>query len=503
VRSALAIVELVDAEVRVAVNTGEALVRVAPVSDLSQGTVVGEGCAVGATRSAALTGQEANARRLSAGVETQCLRGFPLMREPQTECTVVVMNMAKRGDCIVRRRVLARRWAGAGLGLGVAVALAIPATAVAALTGDWGQAGGGPAHSGNVVSETTITTANAADLHVVWSHDFGGEPYDADGVSSPAVVDGRVFVTVSASSQLWAFRASDGTPLWHRSVGSAGYPSPPAVGRGRVFVQSSQHLRVFDARTGERLWTRINGGGSDEPVLANGLVYVASGGVSCCTGLAAYTARTGRLVWRRSIRGVGSMRSPAVVNGVAYTASITNRVSNTRRDYTLWAFDAFSGRTRWQRHPPLNGSEIPNGVVATPSVANGVIYDGGLDAYSTAGQLLWVNNQRGGGSNVTPTVGAGLVFNELGAFDQNGGECAYRVDSGSIVWCAGDSIYDSSTLANSVLFVEDGCDCLTALDAKTGTQLYYDGRHRNTGQPVISRGTVYTGGPFRLSAYRP
>ena len=42
VRSALAIVESVDAEVRVAVNTGEALVRVTRDSDLGQGTVVGD-----------------------------------------------------------------------------------------------------------------------------------------------------------------------------------------------------------------------------------------------------------------------------------------------------------------------------------------------------------------------------------------------------------------------------------------------------------------------------
>ena len=160
----------------------------------------------------------------------------------------------------------------------------------------------------------------------------------------------------------------------------------------------------------------------------------------------------------------------------------------------------------WERHPPLNGSEFPNGVVATPSVANGVVYDGGLDAYTTAGRLLWVTTRRGGGSDTTPTVGAGLVFNEAGAGDQNGGECAYRVNGGHQVWCVNSaSVYDSSTLTNGVLFVNfGGFPFFTAYNARSGTRLFFDTnrRHVTTGQPVIADGTVYTGGDFGLFAYR-
>ena len=427
------------------------------------------------------------------------------MRGRPTACTVVVMRATMVGSPrgIWKLAVAARESLG-WVGLGVAAACVVPAVAVAAPTGGWGQAGGGSAHTGAVVGSGRITTASVRRLHVAWSHDFGGEPYGFDGVSAPSVVDGRVFVTVAAFSQVWAFRATDGTPLWHRSMGTGLDFSAPAVGGGRVYVQSPQRLWVFDARTGARLWTRIDGGGNDEPALANGLVYVPSGGESCCTGLTAYDARTGRIVWRRSIRGISFIRAPAVVGGVAYTASLTSHMTNTRHDYALWAFDAFTGRTRWERHPPLNGVGYPpGGVGATPSVADGIVYDGGLDAYSTAGRLVWISNQPGGGSGVTPTVGAGLVFTEAEAFDQAGGECAYRVDTGHIVWCAGDSIYDSSTLVNGVLFIDDGCDCLSALDARTGAQLYYDDRQRNIGQPAVSNDTVYTGGMFRLSAYRP
>jgi outer membrane protein assembly factor BamB len=96
-----------------------------------------------------------------------------------------------------------------------------------------------------------------------------------------------------------------------------------------------------------------------------------------------------------------------------------------------------------------------------------------------------------------------MVFNELDAYDQNGGECAYRARDGHIEWCAGDSIFDSATLAGGVLFVEDAGSSLTAFNARTGAQLYVDDRHVDFGQPVVSNGTVYTGGMFRLLAYRP
>jgi outer membrane protein assembly factor BamB len=340
----------------------------------------------------------------------------------------------------------------------------------------------------------------------VWSHRFGG----LDAVSSPSVVAGRVFVSVyqteifGAPLQVWAFDASSGAPIWHRRLAGTDWLSAPAVAGGRVFVQSSRQLLALDARTGVTLWRRDDAIAFAEPVLAGGLVYVGQNTASCCAaGLVAYRARDGRLVWRRTISGLTQMSAPAIAGGHAYAASVSANVSNSsRRAFTLWAFDAQSGRTLWARNPPLNGSEYPNGVFATPSVARRVVYDGGLDAYSATGRRIWISNQPGGGSDVTPTVGHGFVFNELAAFDQNGGECAYRVDDGHIAWCAGDSVYDPSTLADGVLFVSDGGTDLTAYDPRTGAELYADARHSTFGQPVVADGTVYSGG-YGLFAYRP
>ncbi len=301
----------------------------------------------------------------------------------------------------------------------IAGVLLLPAAASAAPDQDWGQAGGGPAHTGSVDGETVITRASVEGLRVVWSHRFGG----LDAVSSPSVVAGRVFASVyqteifGAPLQVWAFDASSGAPIWHRRLAGTDWLSAPAVAGGRVFVQSSRHLLALDARTGVTLWRRDDAIAFAEPVLAGGLVYVGQNTASCCAaGLVAYRARDGRLVWRRTISGLTQMSAPAIAGGHAYAASVSANVSNSsRRAFTLWAFDAQSGRTLWARNPPLNGSEYPNGVFATPSVARRVVYDGGLDAYSATGRRIWISNQPGGGSDVTPTVGHGFVFNELAA----------------------------------------------------------------------------------------
>ena len=58
---------------------------------------------------------------------------------------------------------------------------------------------------------------------------------------------------------------------------------------------------------------------------------------------------------------------------------------------------------------------------------------------------------------------------------------------------------------NGVLFIANSCDCLEAFNARTGSELYNDdnGQHFTFGQPVVSGGTVYTGGIFTVYAYRP
>ena len=94
--------------------------------------------------------------------------------------------------------------------------------------------------------------------------------------ASPAVANGAVYES-SSNGSLLAFNATTGAPMWSATTGTAGGTSP-AVANGVVFVGGSDGtLYAFNATTGTQLWS--SAGGSGYPVVANGVVYVNSGGI--------------------------------------------------------------------------------------------------------------------------------------------------------------------------------------------------------------------------------
>jgi outer membrane protein assembly factor BamB len=389
-------------------------------------------------------------------------------------------------------------WRPAFLGAVVLLVASAPAQAA-----DWPQAGGGPQHQSVVSGPSAISVATAGRLHVVWSRSFGTDPFQPPYISGTVVSRGRVFFTVETTQELWALRASDGATLWHRSIGTNQGPLP-VVGGGTVYVQGGGWIRAFDAATGARRWARQDGGSSQPPVIAAGTVYVTSADACCAAGLAAYRATDGRLLWVRRVPGVSTMYAPAVANGVVFTTS-SGTSCCTRINYGLWALDGGTGRTLWVRYPPLNASTEPAGVHGTPSVAGGVVYAGGQDAYTTAGRRVWINDAPHGTADASPAVTSGSVYYPLQEGDvSNGGVCRYRRADGALRWCVGsDEVYDSPTVVNGVLLVDIVGNYLNAFDARTGRQLFADETHVISGQPAVVGDTVYTGGYWNVFAFRP
>jgi outer membrane protein assembly factor BamB len=389
-------------------------------------------------------------------------------------------------------------WRSAILAAVVLMAAAVPAQAA-----DWPQAGGGPRHQSVVSGPSAISVATAGRLHVVWSRSFGTDPFQPPYISGTVVSRGRVFFTVETTQELWALRASDGATLWHRGIGTNQGPLP-VVGGGTVYVQGGGWIRAFDAATGAPPWARQDGGSSEPPVIAAGTVYVTSADACCAAGLAAYRATDGRLLWVRRVSGVSTMYAPAVANGVVFTTS-SGTSCCTRITYGLWALDGGTGRTLWVRYPPLNASTEPAGVHGTPSVAGGVVYAGGQDAYTTAGRRVWINDAPHGTADASPAVTPGSVYYPLQEGDvSNGGVCRYRRADGALRWCVGsDEVYDSPTVVNGVLLVDIVGNYLNAFDATTGRQLFADETHVISGQPAVVGDTVYTGGYWNVFAFRP
>ena len=277
--------------------------------------------------------------------------------------------------------------------------------------------------------------------------------YAAGGsvASSPAVVDGTLYVTAGATGRtLYAFDATGTTncsgtppscaPEWSADLG--GVASDPTVAAGRVYVGAGDgKLYAFDAAgaTGcsgtpvvcTPLWTAtLSGPGTaiSTPAFADGRLYATSAdgrlyAVSTASTNCSGAPLTCATIWRSPVSTRAS--APAIASGTVYSATPGG----------IQAFDA-AGHTGCAGTPrtcaPL---WTATGTIAdTPAIANGVLYvgqhSGVLQAFDAAGaincsgvpktcQPLWAD----GVSKSSPVVANGTVY---GRFDDQTGCCSYR-----------------------------------------------------------------------------
>lgn len=385
------------------------------------------------------------------------------------------------------RRAAPRGWlAAACAALWISIVAAGPATATGrtrALPVDWPQFHMDASHRGVNVSETAISVATAARLHVLWKAKTNKEIDD----SSPSLAGGIVYVG-SDDGSLYAFDGLTGAKLWAASTGGI-VESSPAVAGGRVFVGSdSKKLFAFDALTGARLWSFAVGDriSQSSPTVANGIVYVGS-----LDGyLYAVNASTGALVWRSpAIWKV--RRAPAVANGLVYVGTDKAR---------LFAFDAATGTMKWEA--TLGGM-----VRDTPSVVNGVVYVGAddyrLHAFdASTGGLKWKTAALPnlGIVRSSPAVANGLVYIDTGETSPMGSHAyAFDIANGVQVWkhTLADYSVVSPAVANGVLITASNDGQAYAFDAATGTKLWssqYGTMGRGlTSSPAVANGIVYIG----------
>lgn len=221
---------------------------------------------------------------------------------------------------------LRRRWFQAALLAGslVAAPSALPAA-------DWsrflGPGGNAISSDSTKVPETWSDTEN-----VKWKADLPGK-----GVSSPIVVNGKVFVT--------------------------GYSGYGTGGQDEKMEDLKRHLSCFDADTGEQLWTKTidavqpedpysgpgvpaHGYASHTPVSDGQHVFVFFGK----TGVIAFDYE-GNELWRQSVgTGSGPMRWGSASSPIVYKSDAQNLVIVTASDEseTMVAFDAATGKQVWK-----------------------------------------------------------------------------------------------------------------------------------------------------------
>ena len=273
--------------------------------------------------------------------------------------------------------------------------------------------------------------------------------------SSPAVSDNRVYVGTNDlpgvnGSKLYCLNASTGEKLWEYATGDDplmyGVHSSPAVAQGRVYVGSGDHkVYCFDAVTGVKLWefpTAMQVGSS--PAVVHGKVYIGSqdGNVYCLN------ATTGAPVWSYPTQAQIES-SPAVIDGNVYIGSAK-----------MYCLNAETGAHIWDSQP--------NFLYSSPAVWNNRIYCGSVDRVycldATNGLLIWQYQVGPGdlGMWSSPAIVDEKVYiggrdGNVYCLDANFGEKLWDYQTGF----PGFPIFSSPAVAQGRVYIGDNLGTLT------------------------------------------
>ena len=128
--------------------------------------------------------------------------------------------------------------------------------------------------------ETVLGVNNVSGLQLKWKSILGNVLYESNIQSSPAVVNGVVYVGSDSNRTLSALNAITGAQLWSYATGS-NVNSSPAVVNGVIYVGSQDgNVYALNADTGAKLWSYATEDlypVTSSPAVVNGVVYVGSG----------------------------------------------------------------------------------------------------------------------------------------------------------------------------------------------------------------------------------
>ncbi len=222
-----------------------------------------------------------------------------------------------------------------------------------------------------------VEALDAGTGRVIWQHQLSGSlPF----ASSPTVANGVVYV-ITQQGVAYALDAATGILIWSRNFGVSPTPQPTpystyaglSVANGVVYIEAADpksrqrayNVWALNANTGAAIWKSPSVGTAyygSMPAVANGVVYVGSGG-----NVYALNASTGEQMWQYPVDV--TVGSPIVANGVLYVGSWSQAGEGTAY-YTITALNTSTGHFLW------NTTELQGelDVLATPAVVNGMIY---------------------------------------------------------------------------------------------------------------------------------
>jgi outer membrane protein assembly factor BamB len=280
---------------------------------------------------------------------------------------------------------------------------------------------------------------------LVWTFDNAGKGY-----SSPAIVDGVLYLTGSRDGEvlLMCLDAATGKETWSTPIGrdpesgyntgwGAGTRGAPTVGDGLVYAMSATgNVAAVQTSDGKVKWTKDlvkdyggkipDWGYSESPLLDNGRLLVTPGGAG--GAIVALDPATGDEIWR----------SKDLTDGAQYSSIIAADVDGKRQYIqlfmnTLAGVDAANGDLLWTSKWPAGRTAV----IPTPIHHNGRVYI--TSGYGAGSKLVAISND--GAEDVWDNKvmknhhgGVVLIDGYVYGFSDGGGVICQNFETGEMVW---------------------------------------------------------------------
>jgi outer membrane protein assembly factor BamB len=326
---------------------------------------------------------------------------------------------------------------------------------------DWPMSHHDPEHTG-------YSTTTAPETNYLWKRVIGSEV-----VSSPAIVDGRLYVG-SSDHNIYCLNTSTGTTIWSFITGSY-VQSDPAVSDGRVYVGSDYSVYCLNASTGNQIWCYETGGSVySSPAILGNRVYIGSNdnNVYCLNAI------TGSRIWSY-LTGNWVISSPAVSNNKVYVGS---------NDHNFYCLNASTGTLKWTY-------TTVDDVISSPLIINDKVYVGSDDfriycLNANTGAKIW-SYTTGNYVESSPATFGGRVY--VGSADYS--VYCLNATTGAKIWSYATNDYAlcSPAIADGRVYIGSDDHNIYCLNAYTGTKIWSYTTGDDVSSTAVAGGVLYLG----------
>lgn len=242
-----------------------------------------------------------------------------------------------------------------------------------------------------VILDFDIYALNASNGAQIW---HAANPTDKAYFYS-VIANGRLYL-YSLDYTFSALNIADGSALWHNTtfITQGGYGFTVSDGNLYTKNDNGTTLYTLDGATGQVRWHLYLSQYSllDPPLVANGVMYVASGNL-----LYALNEQNGEINWKRTIPVMGGFAASYLADGVLYVTndspvvavgSIGSQPVVDNRNF--FAYNVQSGQLLWTAQPGYNtifNLPITNGLLLAARNYNGAYSIAGLNPQT--GKVVW------------------------------------------------------------------------------------------------------------------